>query len=133
MKIIAGNGLWGTEMKEKKLAGFGKRLTRLRKAKGLTQTELAEKTGVTQRVIAYYEADDAQPPGAILIDLADALEITVDELLGRTKIEKPLMSAQNARLLKRLQRIENLPTADKRTVFKILDALLAQHENHQTV
>jgi hypothetical protein len=60
------------------------------------------------------------------------LEITVDELLGRKKIEKPLMSAQNARLLKRLKRIEQLPTADRRAVFKILDALLAQHENHQT-
>ncbi|MGM0601245.1 MAG: helix-turn-helix domain-containing protein [Candidatus Rifleibacteriota bacterium] len=132
MKIIVGNSLWSKEMKERKLVGFGKRLTRLRKAKGLTQTELGKKAGVTQRVIAYYEADDSQPPGAILIDLADALEITVDELLGRKKIEKPLMSAQNARLLKRLQRIEKLPTADRRAVFKILDALLAQHENQQT-
>ena len=35
--------------------------------------ELVKAVGVTQRVIAYYERDDAQPPGAVLVHLAQAL------------------------------------------------------------
>jgi hypothetical protein len=34
------------------------------------------------RMVAYYERQDAQPPGAMLIDLARALQVTTDELLG---------------------------------------------------
>jgi len=44
-------------MKQRTVDGFGSRLTRLRQAKGLTQTELAEAVDVSQRVIAYYESD----------------------------------------------------------------------------
>jgi hypothetical protein len=32
-------------------------------------------------VIAYYESEGAQPPGALLVDLAKALEVTTDGLL----------------------------------------------------
>ena len=43
---------------------FGKRLFALRKARGLTQVQLAEALGATQRVISYYEteAELPQPP-----------------------------------------------------------------------
>lgn len=115
-------------MKERTLTGFGDRLTHLRKARGMTQTELGNKAGVSQRVIAYYEQDGAQPPGPMLIDLADALKISVDELLGRTPPKTPHMDAKTARLMKRLQRIQELPPPDRQAVLKVLDALLARHE-----
>ncbi len=85
--------------------------------------EVGEDGGVSNRVIAYYEQDDSQPPGAMLVDLANALGVTTDELLGvKTLKDKPDPKA--ARLVKRLQRIERLPPADRRTVLKFLDALL---------
>ena len=51
-------------------------------SRGLTQAELGTKVGASQRVIAYYESHEAQPPGAMLVDLAKALKATSDELLG---------------------------------------------------
>lgn len=110
-------------MKERTLEGFGARLATLRQAKGMTQVELGAAVGVSNRVIAYYEADDAQPPGAMLVDLARALRISTDELLGVTPVSEHT-SPKTASLLKRLRRIEELPPADQRAVLKLVDAML---------
>ena len=78
--------------------------------------------GVSQCAIAYYETESEQPPGALLADLARALKVSSDELLGLKPItEKP--SPRRARLLKRLQKIEDLAPADQRAVFKVVEAL----------
>jgi transcriptional regulator with XRE-family HTH domain len=61
---------------------FGKRLQALRKARGLTQVQLAEAAGTTQRAISYYETEAGFPPAPAVIDLAKALNVTTDELLG---------------------------------------------------
>jgi transcriptional regulator with XRE-family HTH domain len=110
-------------MKERTLDGFGVRLSELRQARGLSQEELAAAVDVSRRVIAYYEAQSAQPPGALLVDLARALKVSTDELLGVKPISDKL-SPKTARLLKRLQRIEELPPADQRAVLKLVDAMI---------
>jgi transcriptional regulator with XRE-family HTH domain len=83
--------------------------------------------GVSNRVIAYYEGEEAQPPGAMLADLAQALHVSADELLGLKPVTAK-RSQRAARLLKRLQKIEELPATDQRTVLKLLDALHAARE-----
>ena len=110
-------------MKQRTAKGFGKRLSEIRRGRGMTQTELGNAAGVSKRVIVYYEQDDAQTPGAMLVDLARALDVTTDELLGMAPL-KAKTSPKTARLVKRLQRIERLPPADQRAVLKFLDALL---------
>src|SRR5262245_3341554 len=109
-------------MKERTLEGFGERLTQIRQGRGMTQAELAQAVGVSRRVIAYYEQEGAQPPGAMLVELAKALRTSTDHLLGlRPHREKT--SPRTARLLKRLQKIEQLPATDRRVVMKMLDTL----------
>ena len=103
--------------------GFGPRLVRLRRSRGLTQDELGALVGLSNRMIAYYERDDAQPPGAMLAPLATALRVTTDELLGLAPPTATLRP-RTARLLKRLQQIEELPRADQRAVLKLVDAML---------
>lgn len=126
MKLrILGGGGW--DVKERTVPGFGARLAAIRQRRGLTQAELGGLVDVSNRVIAYYEADGAQPPGALLVELARALGVTTDELLGLvTAPEK--VPPRAARLRKRLQKVEALPAADQRTVLKLVDAL---HETHQ--
>lgn len=124
---VARGDLLGLAMATKPIEGFGARLATLRQARGLTQAELGAAIGVSQRVVAYYETESQQPPGALLVDLTQALKVSSDELLGL----KPLTekrSPRTARLLKRLQKIEDLPTADQRTVLKLLDALHAARQ-----
>lgn len=120
--------LAGVELlvKERTLKGFGKRLARIRQSRALTQAQLAEAVGVSKRVITYYEQEDAQPPGALLVDLATALRVSADQLLG-LKPHKETRSPRTARLLKRLQKIEHLPAADRRVLLKMLDSLVERH------
>jgi len=113
-------------VKERTLEGFGERLAQTRQSRGLTQAELARTVGVSRRVIAYYEQEDAQPPGAMLVDLAKALRVTTDELLG-LKTPKAKTSPRTARLIKRLQKIAQLPPTDQRVVFKMVDGLLEKN------
>jgi len=103
---------------------FGPRLERLRKARGLTQEELGDLVGLSNRMVAYYERDDADPPGPLLVDLARALRVSTDEMLGAKPL-KEKASPKLARLLKKLQRVEELPAADQRAVLKFVDALVA--------
>lgn len=63
---------------------FGARLAELRKAAGLTQVELAEAIGTSQRMIAYYESTDDYPIARLLRHLSQALGVSADELLGLT-------------------------------------------------
>lgn len=114
------------EMKERTLEGFGDRLAEIRQGRGMTQAELAQSVGVSRRVIAYYEHEDSQPPGAMLVDLAKALRVSTDQLLG-LKPSKEKRSPRTARLLKRLQKVEKLPPTDQRVVLKLVDGLLERH------
>ena len=53
-----------------------------RQSCGLTHDELGCRVGLSNRMVAYYEREDAEPPGALLPDLARALKVSTDELLG---------------------------------------------------
>lgn len=58
-------------------------LKKLRKIKGLTQTEVAQFIGITQNSYSYWENDKVKIDNASIIKLADFFGVTVDFLLGR--------------------------------------------------
>lgn len=112
----------GLLMKQRTLDGFGQRLTELRKSRGLTQQELGRRVGVSNRVVAYYEADGAQPPGALLVELARALNVSSDQLLG-LKPPKEKTDPKTARMLKRLRKVSVLSRSEQQAVLKFIDTL----------
>ena len=71
---------------------LGARLTRLRKEKGMTQSDIADKLSVTAQAVSKWENDQASPDIDILIRLSELYDISLDELLGR---EKPKVSVQD--------------------------------------
>ncbi len=112
-------------MKKKTLDNaFGKRLVMFRRAKGLTQTELGSKIGISKRMVAYYEGQTERPPAHLLIPIAKTLKISVDELLGLKRSD--LSSADHAALWRRLKKAEQLTPKDKKTLLDLLSALLAK-------
>ena len=54
-----------------------------RKRAGLTQKELAEKLGVDQSAVSFWETGKRAPRGAKLIRLANVLDCSIDELFDR--------------------------------------------------
>ena len=69
---------------------FGKRLCELRKAAGLSQTDLGEKVHVTNKAVSKWENGRAMPGLDIVRQLADALNVTVDELLAQSGAQKKI-------------------------------------------
>ena len=114
--------------KKKEDAHFGPRLTALRKSRGLTQVQLAEATGTTQRSMSYYENDDGIPPASIVVLLAKALNVSTDELLGlkppRTE-QAENGDPETRRLWKRFQAVTQLPEKDQRAVIRLISSLAA--------
>ncbi len=105
---------------------IGRRLRELRRRRGLTQTEIAEQLGIGQALVSNYERGAARMHGALVAGFAKALNATADEVLGLK--DSPAPKEGNGRLLRRLQRIEELGTADQKAVLKYLDALLDRNE-----
>lgn len=60
----------------------GKQIADLRKAKGLTQSELGERIGVSFQAVSKWERGEALPDITLLPDLARILETTVDFILS---------------------------------------------------
>jgi transcriptional regulator with XRE-family HTH domain len=107
---------------------FGERLAAMRKAAGLSQRALERVSGVSHRMLAYYEARAALPPGHVLTALAEALGVSVDELVGKTTRAIGGAKTQSSRrLLRRLHQMEKLPLKDKRELLGIIDTYLEKH------
>ncbi len=61
---------------------MGERITKLRKAHNLTQTQLAEALGVTQQTVQAYEAGSRRIPVSALPMVARTLSVSLMELFG---------------------------------------------------
>jgi len=62
---------------------FSERLKTLRKEKKLTQKELAEQIGISQKSYSHWETGKNEASLENLIKLADLLEVSIDWLFGR--------------------------------------------------
>lgn len=66
----------------------GKFIAKLRKEKNMTQNELANKLGITDRAISKWENGRGMPDISLIKDLCKELDITVNELLSGERISK---------------------------------------------
>lgn len=64
---------------------FGQRLQRLRKSASLTQEEVATKLNMTGQAVSKWENDVSAPDISVLVELADILGVSLDELLGKER------------------------------------------------
>ena len=58
------------------------RATNLRKSADMTQSELAEKLGLTRQAVSSYERGDSFPDVSILVLIADIFGVTLDDLIN---------------------------------------------------
>lgn len=106
-------------------AKIGERIARLRKDRGLTQKELAERLDVSQPVVSDYENDVIRIPADVVIRLAAVLKVSSDELLG-LKGNDTTKGIQNRRLNRRLIAIEKLDKRDQDALLRTIDAFVGK-------
>lgn len=61
---------------------YGKRIRELRQAKGITQSQLADKLSTTASTIGKYEREALQPNIETVIALCKLFEVSADYLIG---------------------------------------------------
>ena len=78
---------------------IGKFIAECRKDKNLTQMQLAEKLGITDKAISKWERGIAMPDTSLMLELCDILGISVNELLSGEKINMENNNQKNEQLL----------------------------------
>ena len=101
----------------------GRRLARIRRERGFTQIELAEKTGLVQTLVSDYERGKLRLNADMILRFATALEVSTDALL---RPAGPVESKKSSRkVLRRLEQIESLPSTQQLALLRTIDTFLA--------
>jgi transcriptional regulator with XRE-family HTH domain len=108
------------------LETIGQRLARLRKEKGLTQVELAERLKINQSMMSDYERDVIRLHGELIVQLTQILGVSADELLGLKSEAKKNGSIKNRRLLRQVQALDKLSKRDQQALLRTIEAFLSK-------
>jgi transcriptional regulator with XRE-family HTH domain len=107
---------------------FGQRLATVRRSKGLTQRELADKLGVKRELIDYYERRAANPALDFIERAAQALGVTVAELLGSQPHTTRAKPGPVSQLQRKFEQVKLLPRKDQEFIIRFLDTVLERAE-----
>lgn len=98
----------------------GKFIAHKRKEKNLTQEQLAEKLGVSNKTISKWENGKCMPDYAVVKSLCEELEITVAELMdGEVKEDKSMRAYDEDQIMDLLRRTQELEK-QKNMLFGII-------------
>jgi transcriptional regulator with XRE-family HTH domain len=116
-------GLARTKSEKKDVETVGQRLARIRRERGITQAELAERLGLAQPNVSDYERGILRLNADLILRLTEILKVSADELLG-IKESAVSSGARNRRLARRIEEIDRLPRRDQEALLRTIDAFL---------
>ncbi|MFY0602081.1 MAG: helix-turn-helix transcriptional regulator [Cyclobacteriaceae bacterium] len=90
-----------------------------RKEKKISQAEIGKRAEVNGDIVGKYERDEMKPSIDTAKRLADALEVSLDYLVGDAELK-----VLDKKTMQRLEDIEKLPTLDKDNILYTLDGLI---------
>ena len=98
-------------------------LRELRDAAGLSMRELARQIGEEHSNVRYWETTGKLPRSNVLVPMATALGVTVEELLG----QKPSrVVSPGGKVRQVFDEVSKLPRRQQEQIVKVVSALLAQ-------
>jgi transcriptional regulator with XRE-family HTH domain len=122
-------------MKAKKTmlsADFPAKLRDLRKSRGWSQGQLAQKIGADLQRVSKYERGVIWPTMELMVAIARAFDVTVDFLI-RDEKHAAVGKIKNQELLSQLEQINDLPEEDQKTVVSFLDAFIKRRKFEELV
>jgi transcriptional regulator with XRE-family HTH domain len=103
---------------------LGQRVARIRKERGFTQVDLAEKIGLLQNIVSAIERDRLKLSAEMAVRFAAALGVGVDELLAPAKDVVKNGRKPSRKVLRRLEQIEELPPVKQTALLRTIDTFL---------
>jgi transcriptional regulator with XRE-family HTH domain len=104
---------------------LGERITQMRKARGITQVQLAEILGVSQQTVQAYEVGRRRIQVSALPIVARTLSVSLEELFGDSE-RGNRKRGPASRLQQQIELIGQLPKTRQRFVSDMLDTVLGQ-------
>lgn len=104
---------------------FAENLAYLRKQKGFSQAEFSEKIGMSRAITSLYETGKREPTLSNLVEMAQILEVSIDDLLTKDMRPAGLQLSNN---LKYLRKSNNYTQADMAQILKIGRSTLIGYE-----
>jgi len=101
---------------------LGQNIITLRKKLKLSQSDLGKAVGTSGDIIGRYERDEVKPSIEVAIKIADALQVSLDFLVGKTSLEV------DHNTLKRIEEIGSLPKPAKEQIYLVIDALIRDYK-----
>ncbi len=98
-----------------------------REKAGLTQTELGQKLGISQRVVANWERKPVALRTEQLAALADALGVTADYLLGRPDARQSAPKGPPGKLRVAFEKAYQLPRNQQNRIVEFVEAYVARY------
>ena len=92
---------------------IGDKITALRKAKKISQADLAKEAGVSREIIGRYERNEVSPSVDVAKNIADALDVSFDYLAGGT--DKAAFDKQTLKLIDEIEELE--PSIKDKLIF----------------
>ena len=103
---------------------LGRQVADLRKEMRMTQTQLAETLGISQQLIAAYEAGSRKIPVSMLPTLATLFAVTLEQLVGMKQL--PTKRGPASILQRQMEQINTLPKSKQKFISEMLEALINQ-------
>jgi transcriptional regulator with XRE-family HTH domain len=114
------------------MSAFTDRLRLLREARQITQTRLAALLEVDPRVYNRWERGTATPQFDTVVRIADILQVSLDELAGRSaSITDPKI--HNSELSNLYQQVDSLPDASQQALVLVIDGMVKQAQMEKVV
>jgi transcriptional regulator with XRE-family HTH domain len=104
---------------------IGRRRSEIRKRRGMTQVQLAEKLGMSQPILYRYERGDLRLHGALIASFAKALRTKPEKILGLEDLQETGYTTDR-RFASRLQKIGKLSKRDKELLLGTIDPFLSK-------
>ncbi len=106
---------------------LGARIAQARKALQLTQQQLAEQLGIAQQTMAHYEGGRLKVSASLLPQLAQILNLSLDELLG-LPTRRTAKRGPSSRLEQQIDMIRQMPMTKQKFVSEMLDNVIGKTE-----
>jgi transcriptional regulator with XRE-family HTH domain len=109
---------------------FSRRLAALRRQKGLSQRELAERMQTTQKMVDYYERRAANPALEVIQKAAAALEVSPAELIGDgvAPARASRKAGPTGKVRQAFEDVSKLPRRQQEHIVRVVSALVSQYE-----
>jgi len=98
----------------------------MREAAGLSQRDLAARLGIHHSNLGYWERSGQPPRSDLLPAMADALGVSIEQLLGH-ETRRTNVVAPNGRSRLAFEAVSKLPKRQQLKIVEVVEALVAQH------